>query len=120
MTVRLVDMPPAKAYLATSLWTVTKDGQRVDAQHGHHCRVALMVAKSCRRLTRSLLHRCELMADAGASGAGGASRSCCLQRAGVSLAQFLAPTRDFPRSRRHAPAIPRPNTSKTTLRSPAP
>ena len=32
MTVRLVDMPLSKTYLAESLWTVTKDGQRVDAQ----------------------------------------------------------------------------------------
>jgi hypothetical protein len=32
MTVRLVDMPPAKSFVVTPLWTVTKDGQRVDAQ----------------------------------------------------------------------------------------
>jgi hypothetical protein len=32
MTVRLVDMPPTKTFVATPLWTVTKDGQRIDAQ----------------------------------------------------------------------------------------
>ncbi|MEP6998819.1 MAG: hypothetical protein ABI900_14290 [Betaproteobacteria bacterium] len=32
MTVRLVDMPPSKPNVVVSLWTVTKDGQRVDAQ----------------------------------------------------------------------------------------
>jgi hypothetical protein len=32
MTVRLVDMPPSKPNVTTPLWTVTKDGQRVEAQ----------------------------------------------------------------------------------------
>jgi hypothetical protein len=32
MTVRIVDMPPAKPHVVTPLWTVTKDGQRVEAQ----------------------------------------------------------------------------------------
>ena len=32
MTVRLIDVPPSKAHVVTPLWTVTKDGQRVEAQ----------------------------------------------------------------------------------------
>jgi hypothetical protein len=32
MTVRLVDLPPSKSHPVTPLWTVTRDGQRVDAQ----------------------------------------------------------------------------------------
>jgi hypothetical protein len=32
MTVRLVDMPPSKPHVVMPLWTVTKDGQRIDAQ----------------------------------------------------------------------------------------
>ncbi len=32
MTVRLVDMPPSKPNVVTPLWTMTKDGQRIDAQ----------------------------------------------------------------------------------------
>lgn len=32
MTVRLVDMPPSTPHIVTTLWTATKDEQRVEAQ----------------------------------------------------------------------------------------